>query len=62
MTDREIIESMLNNFDIAINLKPKISEYFYRRGESNYKLGHYSGAIKDFDKAIELNSKESDHF
>ena len=51
----------LNNFDIAIKLKPKRSDYFYSRGESNFNLGHYEEAIKDFDKAINLNPKESDH-
>ncbi len=46
------------DFNKAIELNPDLAEAFNNRGLLNRKLGHIEEAMRDFDKAIELKSKD----
>lgn len=45
------------NYNKAIKLNNKSSNYFYDRGLAYKSLHKYEKAIKDFDEAIRLNPK-----
>ncbi|MBI4232355.1 tetratricopeptide repeat protein, partial [Candidatus Peregrinibacteria bacterium] len=42
--------------DKAIELNPNDAEAYLGRGNAKYHLGDYEGAIKDYERAIQLNS------
>ena len=39
-----------------------LSSLYLYRGRTNYKLGYKEAALEDFDKAIELNPKQTDAY
>ena len=45
-----------NNFAHAVKLNPKFAHLYYCRNTEKYKFSQYTGAIKDFNKIIGLNS------
>ena len=45
-----------NNFAHAVKLNPKFAHLYYCRNIGKYKFSQYTGAIKDFNKIIGLNS------
>lgn len=44
----------------AIDLNPKVSEYYATRGKARYYQGDFQGAYADFTKALELNPNNPD--
>jgi tetratricopeptide (TPR) repeat protein len=49
-------------FTKAIELDPKVDNYFYCRAKIKEELKEYRGAIEDYTEAIELNSNEFDYY
>jgi len=49
-------QGTVDAFSESIKLNPKMPEAYLGRGSAYWKMGHYQLAIKDYDKAIELDS------
>ncbi|PCJ61907.1 MAG: hypothetical protein COA79_06325 [Planctomycetota bacterium] len=47
----------IDDFNLAIKLKPKLSNLYDARGTAKYYKGDYDGAILDYNQSINLNSK-----
>ena len=45
----------INDYDLAIALKPIEEKYYYYRYLSNYKKGKYDQALREIDRTIEIN-------
>lgn len=52
-------ENALEDYNKAINLKPKDSKLYVMRGIYKLKLGNPNDAILDFNKALEINPENS---
>tara|TARA_B100000287_G_C20445214_1_gene707245 strand:+ start:256 stop:735 length:480 start_codon:yes stop_codon:yes gene_type:complete len=42
--------------------KAESASYYYNRGNQKFDLGDYSGAISDYNKAIEINPRDADAY
>ncbi len=49
----------ISDFDIAIRLKPDLTDGYYNRGVAKYSLGQLNAAISDFDIAIRLKPDDA---
>lgn len=47
----------IQDYNMALQLKPNDAETYYRRGNAKYDLGDYRAAIEDYTEAIRLNSE-----
>jgi tetratricopeptide (TPR) repeat protein len=56
--DKDELASAIADFDTVIRLKPQDFEAYYSRGLSYSTKGDKLGALKDFQKARELNPKD----
>jgi len=54
----EDFEGSLVFFNEVINSDPKNEDAYYFKGFSLIQLGKYEDAIKNFDKALELNLED----
>ena len=48
----------VNDFTVAIGLRPKDASAYYNRGAAYYRLGREKEAMDDFRKAARLGDKE----
>jgi tetratricopeptide (TPR) repeat protein len=55
--DSEEYEKAVEAWSKAIELNPKYNSAYGNRGIAKARLGDHIGAIKDFDKAIELKNE-----
>ena len=60
--DKGDIDGALNDFNIAIKLKPNVSDWYFVRGIAKNDKGDIEGAFNDFNSAIKLNSKDPEYF
>jgi tetratricopeptide (TPR) repeat protein len=63
-----LIFASLISFGFASNIEEKLSksalkaQAYFNRGNDRYDAGNYEGAVKDFNKAIDIDSKFIDKF
>lgn len=50
-------KSALDEFSLAIAFNPNFAEAYYRRGSARLSLNDKDGAINDFFKALQLDSR-----
>ena len=55
--EKKAYPEALADFDRALALEPLASDYYVNRGTIKVNLGDHAGALQDFDKAIDLNSR-----
>ena len=61
MSDQQNYIDAIKDFDIAIELNPKLGESYFERGVAKHKLQDINGAYLDWSKAKELGfSKASE--
>lgn len=51
----------LREFDIDVEVNPRLPQSFNERGNKRLSVGNYHGALEDFSKAVELNPTYSIH-
>lgn len=54
--EKKAYPEALADLDRALALEPLASDYYVNRGNIKVNLDDHAGALRDFDKAIELNS------
>lgn len=57
----EDYSTAISFFDTAIEIYPKYDEAYYQRGLSKYQLNKYLDALKDYQKANDLNPNNNDY-
>jgi tetratricopeptide (TPR) repeat protein len=57
----EVILDQIKNIDSIIEIEPTADNFFFK-GEFEYNLHKYNDALEMFNKAIDLNSNQSDYF
>ena len=55
-------DAAVEDFDIAIRLRPNFTDAYNNRGVAKHKLGQYDGAVADFDVAIRLRPDFADAY
>ncbi len=60
LSEKNILENVINDLNIAINLNPNQAEYYNIRGCAKYELER--AALKDHLKAIELNPNIDNYY
>lgn len=61
MMKYEDYTTAISFFDTAIEIYPKYDEAYYQRGLSKYQLNKYLDALKDCQKANDLNPNNNDY-
>ena len=49
-----------NNYEMVLDLNPKIAEAYYKRGNIRFQSGDNSGACSDWNKALNLKYRKAD--
>ena len=57
--DLEDREGAISDYTKAIEVDPKVSEFYFDRGDVQYNSGNLKSACKDWKKAAELGNEDA---